>query len=137
MTSPASMSPTTPYGQLVQSCMRLVTWNLWWRHGDWQARAPAIARTLEALKPDVVCLQEVWEEGDDNQAAALARQLGFTYAFARERTEGGVAQGIALLSRWPLADVTQQALPVPADAGHLNVALRAIVEGPRGPLLVA
>ena len=30
------------------------TWNLWWRLGDWEARADAVARTLEQLRPDLV-----------------------------------------------------------------------------------
>src|SRR5437667_7446816 len=109
-----SMSPTTPYGPLIESRVRLVTWNLWWRLGDWNARGEAIARTLEALRPDVACLQEVWAEGDRNQAALLGERLGMSHAFARDRAQAGVDQGVALLSRWPLADVSHRALPVPA-----------------------
>jgi len=131
------MSPTTPYGPLIESRVRVVTWNLWWRLGDWERRASAIAETLEELCPDLVCLQEVWQEGNDNQAALLAERLGMTSAFARDRTEDGVDQGVALLSRWPLADVDSRALPVPSDVRDANVALRAVVEGPRGPLLLA
>jgi endonuclease/exonuclease/phosphatase family metal-dependent hydrolase len=52
--------------------VRVVTWNLWWRLGDWEARADAIAPTLEELRPDLVYLQEVWQAGDRNQAALLA-----------------------------------------------------------------
>lgn len=137
MSTPLTMSPTTPYGALVESRVRLVTWNLWWRLGDWKGRAHAIARTLEQLQPDLVCLQEVWQEGDENQAAILADRLGMTHAFAPDRTEGGVEQGVALLSRWALTEVAHRALPVPPDVKEPNVALRAVVQGPRGPLLVA
>ena len=42
---PVTTSPTTPYGPLVESRVRIVTWNLWWRLGDWKRRAEAIAQT--------------------------------------------------------------------------------------------
>jgi len=58
-------------------------------------------KTLEELRPDLVCLQEVWQEGAHNQAAELAERLGMSHVFALDRTEGGVDQGVALLSRWP------------------------------------
>jgi len=115
MATPLTMSPTTPYGALIDSRARLVTWNLWWRLGDWKGRAEAIAHTLQELQPDLVCLQEVWEEGNENQAALLAQHLGMRYAFAPDRMQGGVTQGVALLSRWPLTGVAHRALPVPPD----------------------
>jgi endonuclease/exonuclease/phosphatase family metal-dependent hydrolase len=136
MATPLTMSPTTPYGALIDSRARLVTWNLWWRLGDWKGRAEAIAHTLQELQPDLVCLQEVWEEGNENQAALLAQHLGMRYAFAPDRMQGGVTQGVALLSRWPLTGVAHRALPVPPDVQDANVALRAVVQGPRGPLLL-
>jgi endonuclease/exonuclease/phosphatase family metal-dependent hydrolase len=130
------MSATTPYGSLIDSCVRIVTWNVWWRLGDWTRRAPVIAAALEELRADLVCLQEVWQHGRDNQAAILADRLGMTSVFARDRTEDGVDQGVALLSRWPLADVASRALPVPPDLADPNVVLRALVQAPRGPLLL-
>ncbi|CAN5598450.1 hypothetical protein BH23ACT3_BH23ACT3_21470 [soil metagenome] len=39
--------------------LRVMTWNLWWRFGDWERRAPAIVEVLRQQDPDVVCLQEV------------------------------------------------------------------------------
>ncbi len=136
MAAPGAMSLTTPYGALVESRARLVTWNLWWRLGDWKARAEAIAQTLSELQPDIVCLQEVWEEGGENQAALLAQRLGMTYAFAPDRIESGVKQGVAVLSKWPLTKVAHRELPAPPEVKDTNVVLRAIVQGPREPLLL-
>ena len=137
MTAPAARSPTTPYGPLIETRVRVVTWNLWGRLGDWQARAGPIARTLRHLAPDLVCLQEVWQEGDRNQAAVLAEELGMEHAFAADRTEDGIDQGVAVLSRWPLAEVERRALPVPTGVPRRTVALRTVVEGPRGAILLA
>jgi endonuclease/exonuclease/phosphatase family metal-dependent hydrolase len=128
-------TPTTPYGSLIESRIRVVTWNLWWRLGNWEARADAIAETLVQLHPDLVCLQEVWQEGELNQASLLAKQLGMSHVFARDRVEAGIDQGVALLCRWPLSEVESRCLPVPPRVKHPNVALRAVVEGPRGPVL--
>ena len=114
-------NPTTPYGALVETRLRVVTWNLWWRRGDWKTRAGAIADTLAELRPDLVCLQEVWHEGKENQAALLGEHLGMAHAFSSDRT---------------VTDVESRALPVPAGVDDRNVALRATVQGPRGPILL-
>jgi endonuclease/exonuclease/phosphatase family metal-dependent hydrolase len=135
MADASSTNPTTPYGPLIETQIRVVTWNLWWRLGDWKARAEAIAETLAELRPDLVCLQEVWQEGDINQAALLAEQLGMVHAFACDRVEGRIDQGVALLCRWPLTHVETRPLPVPPGMDQPNIALRAVVDGPRGPLL--
>jgi endonuclease/exonuclease/phosphatase family metal-dependent hydrolase len=129
-------SPTTPYGALIEMRVRVVTWNLWCRFGEWQARAEAIAATLEKLSPDLVCLQEVWQQGKDNQAALLADRLGMEYAFAPDQTQGDLDRGISLLSRWPLSEIVVRALPVPLGVGEQTVALRAVVDGPRGRMLL-
>jgi endonuclease/exonuclease/phosphatase family metal-dependent hydrolase len=131
-----SRAGTTPYGTLVETTLRVVTWNLWWQFGDWKARADAIAATLEELQPDVVCLQEVWQEGERNQAALLAARLGLQHIFALERSEDGVDQGLALLSRWPLAEIEHHKLATPSDSAP-NLLLRAIVHGPRGAFALA
>jgi endonuclease/exonuclease/phosphatase family metal-dependent hydrolase len=132
----SARNPTTPYGPLVATRVRVVTWNLWWRLGNWEARADVIAHTLDKLRPDLVCLQEVWREGDRNHAGLLAERLGMEYVFAVDRTERGIDQGVALLSRWPLTEIEHRPLPIPADVEQRNVALRAVVQGPRGPLLL-
>jgi endonuclease/exonuclease/phosphatase family metal-dependent hydrolase len=97
----------------------------------WKARAGAIAQTLEELRPDLVCLQEVWREGTHNQAAELAERLSMVHVFAPDRAEGGVDQGVALLSRWSLTETAHRTLPVPSEVKEPNVALRATVQGPR------
>src|SRR3989442_14066216 len=98
MSTPATtMSPTTPYGALIESRVRLVTWNLWWRLGSWKDRAAAIAKTLEGLRPDLVCLQEVWQEGAHNQAAELAERLGMSHVFVVEPNGGWCVQGCCFL----------------------------------------
>ncbi|MCF5936202.1 endonuclease/exonuclease/phosphatase family protein, partial [Xanthomonas perforans] len=64
--------------------MTLVTLNLHHDREDWPARRAYIARELKRLAPDVIALQEVIERRGsvENQAAWLARKLGYDYTFA-------------------------------------------------------
>jgi endonuclease/exonuclease/phosphatase family metal-dependent hydrolase len=131
------MSDEGPYGALVDTRLRVLTWNLWWRFGPWERRRPAIAATIEAVSPDVAALQEVWSEpGGTNLAAELATELGYHHAYAARLHLDGVDFGNAVLSRWPITSSTPTPLPAPAEADEQRLVLRADVDGPRGPLQV-
>ena len=125
------------FGPLIESTMRVVSWNLWWRFGPWEERFPAIVATLRELDPDVCCLQEVWDEGDRNQAAELAEALGgYHHAYASRIRHDGVAFGNAVLSRWPVTSSEARDLP-DGDSDHEGrTVLRADIDGPRGPVEV-
>jgi endonuclease/exonuclease/phosphatase family metal-dependent hydrolase len=126
--------------------LRVMTWNLWWRFGDaWRERGRGILSTLEALRPDIAGLQEVWATAETTQAQLLAEQLGMHAAFGTpslpppprppERPDqAGVEAGVAVLSRWPIRHVQQHRLP----SRHRPeiVALTAVLDHPGGPLHV-
>ncbi|HEY8471671.1 MAG TPA: endonuclease/exonuclease/phosphatase family protein [Natronosporangium sp.] len=121
--------------------MRILTWNLWWRHGPWQQRRAAIAETLAAIGPDVCGLQEVWGDPEENLAAQLADRLGMHWCWAsvpvsaRHRANHGehIRIGNAILSRWPIAAQAEHPLPV-ADGEQPRVAAHARIEAPGGAL---
>jgi endonuclease/exonuclease/phosphatase family metal-dependent hydrolase len=125
--------------------VRVVTWNVWWRFGDWASRLAAIRHVLGDCGADVVCLQEVWASGCDNQAALLAERLGLHSAWAaspaparwqRRIGDDSVEIGNAILSRSPIE--AQHSLPLP-DAPGLDEgrhALIAMLGGRSGPLAV-
>jgi endonuclease/exonuclease/phosphatase family metal-dependent hydrolase len=120
--------------------LRIVSWNLWWRFGPWAARQPAIAATLQRLAPDIVCLQEVWEERDGvRQADQLADALG-GYHVAHAAGLGfdltSESLGNSIVSRWPIRAHEARPLPAPAGLDELRVVLRAEIDGPRGPVEV-
>jgi endonuclease/exonuclease/phosphatase family metal-dependent hydrolase len=123
-----------PFGEPITTTLRLVTWNVWWRFGPWEARQPAIAATLAELQPDLVGLQEVWSVGRTNQAALLAEQLGFHHAYATRFTEEDIQFGNAVLSRWPITAFEPRPLPAPPDQDEMRTVLRADIDGPRGPI---
>jgi endonuclease/exonuclease/phosphatase family metal-dependent hydrolase len=117
-----------------------MTWNLWWRFGDWQRRHESIIQVLQSSAPDIVGLQEVWATATDNQAQALADMLEMHVAwcpspapepFQRRLGDRSVVVGNAILSRWPIRRESKRVLPAGAgDAGR--TALFALVAAPAG-----
>jgi endonuclease/exonuclease/phosphatase family metal-dependent hydrolase len=126
-----------PYGELIETRLRVLSWNLWWRFGPWEARLPAITATIRDLDPDVVALQEVWGERDGTSSAALiAEALGYEHVFAHRLVLDGVEFGNAILSRWPIVDTEHWPLPARPDAEEQRTLLLAEVDGPRGRVQV-
>lgn len=127
---------TSPYGALLDTRLRILSWNLWWRFGPWEARRPAITATLARLDPDIACLQEVWEDDEASCAVELAAQLGFHHVYGSRLDLDGVRFGNAILSRWPIASHEVLPLPAPEGLDELRTCIRADIDGPRGPLQV-
>jgi endonuclease/exonuclease/phosphatase family metal-dependent hydrolase len=125
------------YGELIETRLRVLSWNLWWRFGPWEARFPAIQETISRLDPDVCALQEVWCEADGSSSASrIAAELGYEHVYAsRFEMSEGVRFGNAILSRWPIASSEWWPLPsVRPDAEEMRTLLVADIDGPRGPL---
>jgi endonuclease/exonuclease/phosphatase family metal-dependent hydrolase len=64
-----------PYGSVVGSSLRLVTWNVWGRYGQWQERQAAIGESLAETNPDIVCLVES-SSAETTQAELVAARIG-------------------------------------------------------------
>lgn len=121
--------------------IRVATWNVWWRFGPWERRAEAIRRVLGEARPDICGLQEVWADGERNQAGELAERLGLDWSWARSaqpekwqaRLPGSSAEvGNAILSRWPIRDLVELPLPPSPSGDHGRNALVCVIESPYG-----
>lgn len=132
------MSPAPdPDQHLVETRLRVLTWNLWWRFGPWEERWHAIVATVQALDPDVIALQEVWDDGERNQAALLGESLGgHRHVYASTVEHDGVRFGNAVVSRWPISGSDWRPLPAPSEVDESRTVLRADIDGPRGPFQV-
>lgn len=132
------------HGDRPADTTRVMTWNLWWRFGNWSERRGAILRTLAEVRPDVVGLQEVWASEDENLAGWLADELGMEWAWSRSLVQdrwhgrnGGdttVDVGVAVLSRHPILETAQRRLPAGDAADDGKIALHALIDTPGGPL---
>lgn len=124
--------PPRFYGPLLETTVRIVTWNVWGRYGPWQEREAAVVATLTDARPDIVVLAESWATAEDSQCARLAGPLGLPHhAFSGvpAQEDESALSGVAVLSRWPIT----------AQAGMAFGALRvqqATIAGPRGPITV-
>lgn len=115
----------------VTETVRLATWNLWWRHGDLEARAPAILSTLRSVAPDVTGLQEVCSR-DPDQVAWLQEELGFEVVAAPGGDDDRFTIVNAIASRWPILESDWRFVDVGDKPKHRTV-LWARVDTPHGP----
>lgn len=129
-----SFDPYAPYGPLVETTVRVVTWNVWGRYGDWQDRQARIERVLADHRADVVCLVESWAAPDDRQVDRVGRALGAEHRlFVGDWQQEGWTSGIGLVSRWPITEHESRPLPGGRDDATGQM-LFAAVDGPRGPI---
>ncbi|SEG90203.1 Metal-dependent hydrolase, endonuclease/exonuclease/phosphatase family [Actinacidiphila yanglinensis] len=128
--------------------LSVMTWNLWWRFGGWRERREAILRTLEAERPDILGLQEVWADngpGGENLARWLAERLDMHWTWSpavvqdrwhsRNGGDTTVDVGVAVLSRHPILETAERRLPtLPGHRDDGKTALHALLDVPGGPL---
>ena len=107
----------TPQAQRV----RVLTYNI--HHGegtDAVLDLERIARVITNTQPDLVALQEVDNRtertGRVNQAAELGRLTGMHAVFGKAMDYQGGGYGLAILSRWPIAQTQRH--PLPSTEGH-------------------
>ncbi|HSR68774.1 MAG TPA: endonuclease/exonuclease/phosphatase family protein [Acidobacteriota bacterium] len=123
--------------------LRLLSYNL---HGPPGHRIEEIAEVLKShprlSESLVLALQEVnrFHQGSDNEHVGrlLARHLNMHFAYAAElaHDEGGGVRGLAILSRFPLSQVSRVLLPVEGPGGRRRISLGATVDVGGRPLRV-
>ena len=106
--------------------MKVATWNV----NSIKVRLDAALAWLKEAKPDVVALQEI-KCLDENFPAEPFEALGYNCAVHGQKTYNGVA----LLSKYPLEDVTPR-LPGGNGDDHSRY-LEAVVTGGKGTLRIA
>ncbi|MEZ5063730.1 MAG: endonuclease/exonuclease/phosphatase family protein [bacterium] len=130
----SARAPDTVPPRPAPPALRVVTYNIRAGLGGMNE----IAEDLRALSPDLVALQEV-ERGiarsrSQDQAGQIGAALGLESAFAGSfEVEHGGEHGIAILSRWPIAETETFELPR-GDGRWPRVALLARIDTPEGPI---
>lgn len=112
-------------------------WHDWPRARRWPERLEAVAQLVEAERADVVLLQEVARTPELRADDWLARRLGLAWAYARANGHErgiGFEEGLAVLSRFPLAGPQLQQLGPGRSAFIRRLALGVEVASPFGPV---
>jgi endonuclease/exonuclease/phosphatase family metal-dependent hydrolase len=127
-----AFDPYMPYGPLVETTLRVVTWNVWGRYGAWEDRQHALEGVLAQARPDVVCLVESWAATNTTQPARIAAELGMEYSlFDADWAAEGWTSGVGIVCRWPIA--SHERRPLTDDRGDgPGSALFVTVDGPHG-----
>jgi endonuclease/exonuclease/phosphatase family metal-dependent hydrolase len=127
--------PYAPYGPLVDSVVRVVTWNVWGRYGaGWERRQLALEDVLAGVAPDVICLVEAWREGESDQPGKIADRLEMPYHhFVGDWIQEDWVSGIGLICRWPMSEPERRPL-CSDDGADLGQVLHVVVDGERGPI---
>lgn len=121
---------------LIESQLRVVTWNIWWRYGPWESRRSAIEATLKSLNADVLALQEVWDDGATDMAGELGRVMAYNHVYQQGERRDGIGFGNAILTRWPIVESDWRPLPGEQESGEGRCVLFAELDGPKGPVQV-
>lgn len=130
-----SFDPYAPYGPVIESTVRVVTWNVWGRYGaEWEKRQAALEETLAESGPDLICLVESWSQEGSTQPGRIAERLGFEHhQFAGDWRQEDWVSGVGLVSRWPMSEALRCPLRS-ADGEATGQAVHVAVAGERGPI---
>lgn len=147
MTPPSAPSDETVLADnTVLADCRVLTWNVWWRFDEWEARQALIANAVREASADVIVLQEAWRTAGDSQPDILADAASLPHvAWSPNRRSDrwrsrltnaptDLQCGLAVLSRWPILHDRDVELPNGTRPPSGRTALATIVDHPRGPL---
>jgi len=91
--------------------LKILSWNLWWKFENYIERQELIFQELKSLKPDILCLQEVWEEKDESQANMISQLLDYNYVYGESFEVEGVKFGNAIISKFPIKNHAIHSIP--------------------------
>jgi len=101
--------------------LNVLTFNIWNLDGDWRSRRSALVDVIRRSEADIVCLQEVVENAQDNQAAWFAAELGgWSVAYAGVPVADDILVGNAVISRAPIDATASMHLPHVDDPAELQ-----------------
>jgi endonuclease/exonuclease/phosphatase family metal-dependent hydrolase len=121
--------------------LKIVSYNIRWRSGKELQQIIRWLKDAGSVRPAIIGLQEVDRarnrSGSANHAKGIADELGMYYAWTAPHPTKSEAQeeetGVAILSPYPLTEVTRIVLPHPGPGGRLRVAIGATVNLSKPP----
>jgi endonuclease/exonuclease/phosphatase family metal-dependent hydrolase len=130
-----SGSPAKPIVSVEKPETRIVSYNIRWRSGkELEKLLKSFEQDPEIGAADILGLQEVdrhkKRSDHSNTAKVIANRLGLHYAWAAPPAPNAKDEeetGVAILSRFPISDLTRIVLPHPGPGKRRRVALGASV----------
>ncbi len=113
-------------------------WHDWPKHRRLVERLESFAELIVSERADIVLLQEVSRTPDMHVDAWLAQQLDMSCVYSRANGHEaaiGFEEGLAIFSRFPLADLHLRQLGTRSNPFVRRLALGAEIETPVGNLL--
>ncbi|HCR65630.1 MAG TPA: exodeoxyribonuclease III, partial [Oceanicaulis sp.] len=107
--------------------LSVATWNV----NSIKARLPNVLDWLKEAKPDVACLQEI-KTVDEGFPRLEIEELGYNVETVGQKTYNGVA----LLSKRPIEEISQRALPGDEEDEQARY-IEAVISADTGPVRVA
>ena len=105
----------------------VLTLNLWNINEPLEARYSALATGLKSLRPDIICLQEVFDDPRHSQSERIVKICNLAHSVEKD--------GLAILCRHPVVRSDSAALPeFPGDGPRPVLLAQFVIE--RRPLLV-
>ncbi len=126
-----------PAGQVSVVAFNIAGWRI--VHGGEQFSLDRQAALVKTLAPDVVCFQEVVRQSsksveypDIDRVAEMARRLGFEHFAFYKPPDGKKPRwphtyGLSIVSRWPIKQFREHALPIDDDPGYPRHLLAATI----------
>src|SRR2546430_388888 len=98
--SPVFADISQPYGPLIETLVRVMSWNVWCHFGPWEQRYNAIEAEIRRLQPDIAVLQESWHTQEHDPIADIGQRLRMHLARAEAWYEPfGPESGAAAAAR--------------------------------------
>ena len=121
-----SYPDTDAYGALSNKKeVKVLSWNIWWKFEDYLNRQSLIFNELTKAKPDILCLQEVWEDKDGSQAKKIADLFGYDYCYAKSFDFDEVSFGNAIISKYPINNYSSYLIPTEKEFNENRTLLHA------------
>lgn len=115
--------------------LRLLTWNIWGKNADWQARETALLTAITETNPDIITVQEAWNEPDGTtQTARLSNALRLNHHVQADPPAPIRHRGLGVISRWPITTHDTLTLPAAGEPDEHRIALAATITTPAGNL---
>ena len=123
-----SFSDLDAYPELTNNKqIKVLSWNLWWKFENYLDRQKLIFNELRELNPDILCLQEVWEDSDGSQAKKIADLLGYEYTYSKSFEIDGVSFGNAIISKFPILNSSSHLIPTATKFNENRTLLHNVV----------